>query len=554
MSTSLFQPRSGLKHRTSATLAAFLCVTLACIGLFQYRVYIDGGDWGFSVCPTPSETARTLSDCGTSVPQPDPTAQIANFLERVWPSYCNSSYPPYVHLRTETPTLDFQWLALHSSATQITLRGPKGNTIPLQELGTLPLVDQKIYVLPPTRDVGEHQLFIGDGDSPISTFQLYPHQCSCPESLPQFSERYKCSERAIQVVKKSIARCPKKSITRELFQQVPFYGNNITIHFAIVANKLYCKKVHFQKCPPPRDDGRASDIVLHIQRVLRRVKVPDMWFTWNLDDGPLLPPYAVHPLFSPAGTAFNRDFLLPDPYMSAWKSSGEDLKSAIAGAAWEERKAKAYFIGRPTGGPYHYLLHATGAHRLHPRLHAVELSRERPDLLDAMVTADKDSGTDVSSFPVLEKLVKSGLLETRFQESRQNEFKYNLDLPGNSAAWRLSFNLGFGAVTIKSRTPYYTYWQYLLEDGRNVRMTEDMLADLFDVVEDAKRRDADMKCIAREAQLTAMLDLKQEDLLCWTAHSLIEASSIMAFTPTMEDDLTLVEDLGLQDPSTCQCI
>lgn len=63
--------------------------------------------------------------------------------------------------------------------------------------------------------------------------------------------------------------------------------------------------------------------------------------------------------------------------MSAWKSSGKDLKQAVAGTPWEEREAKAYFIGRPTGGPYHYLLHNTGAHRLHPRLHAVELSRER---------------------------------------------------------------------------------------------------------------------------------------------------------------------------------
>lgn len=253
MSSSLFQQRAGLKHKTGAVLAAVLFLTVVCIGLFQYRV-IGASGWGFTVCPT-LETSRTLSASEIRVRKTNPPAQIVHIPEGDWPSYCTSSYPNYlhlIHLRTETPTLDFQWLALHSSATKITLKGPKGDTIHLQELGSLPLVDQKIYILPPTKEAGEHKLFVGDGETPVSTFNLYPYQCSCPETLAQFSDRYKCSERAVELVKKSIARCPKNSITRELFEQEPFYGNNITIHFAIVGNKLYCKKVGFQKCPPPR--------------------------------------------------------------------------------------------------------------------------------------------------------------------------------------------------------------------------------------------------------------------------------------------------------------
>lgn len=86
-----------------------------------------------------------------------------------------------------------------------------------------------------------------------------------------------------------------------------------------------------------------------------------------------------------------------------------------------------------------------------------------------------------------------------------------------------------------------------------MRLTEDMLDDLFDVVEDSQRRDEEMKCIAREAQLTALLDLRQEDLLCWTAYSLVELSSIMAFVPTLTDDMVEVPDQDLQDASTCKC-
>jgi hypothetical protein len=98
------------------------------------------------------------------------------------------------------------------------------------------------------------------------------------------------------------------------------------------------------------------------------------------------------------------------------------------------------------------------------------------------------------------------------------------------------------------------YWHYLLEDGRNVRLTADMLDDLFDIVEDSQREDEKMKCIAREAQLTALLDLRQEDLLCWTAYSLVELSSIMAFVPTLSDDMVEVPDQDLQNASTCSCM
>jgi hypothetical protein len=176
------------------------------------------------------------------------------------------------------------------------------------------------------------------------------------------------------------------------------------------------------------------------------------------------------------------------------------------------------------------------------------------------------------------------------------KFKYSLDLPRNwqhdnwAAMWMRS-------VTIKNRTPwnerfrkqgppklssilddpkesnqrhgtglmttqcshvdifvYDRFWHFLLEDGRNVRLTRDLLDDLIDIVEDAQRRDHDMKCIAREAQLMSLLVLRQEDLLCWVAHTLVELSSMMAFVPTIDDvDLVEIPDPDLVDSSLCKC-
>jgi hypothetical protein len=71
------------------------------------------------------------------------------------------------------------------------------------------------------------------------------------------------------------------------------------------------------------------------------------------------------------------DFLLPNPYMVSEKSEGKDVLTAVSAPPWEKREAKAYFVGSPTGGPVPELWTVPGAHRMNPRTHAAELSKER---------------------------------------------------------------------------------------------------------------------------------------------------------------------------------
>jgi hypothetical protein len=59
------------------------------------------------------------------------------------------------------------------------------------------------------------------------------------------------------------------------------------------------------------------------------------------------------------------------------KSEGKDVLTAVSAPPWEEREAKAYFIGSPTGGPFPGIRTVPGAHRMNPRMHAAELSKER---------------------------------------------------------------------------------------------------------------------------------------------------------------------------------
>lgn len=84
----------------------------------------------------------------------------------------------------------------------------------------------------------------------------------------------------------------------------------------------------------------------------------------------------------------------------------------------------------------------------------------RPDLLDVTVTlggiADgKAQPNGTSGWPVLDDLLERGLVKWKSEGNRRQQFKYVLDLPGNSAAWRLGeTTMGGGAMIIKSQTPW----------------------------------------------------------------------------------------------------
>jgi hypothetical protein len=58
--------------------------------------------------------------------------------------------------------------------------------------------------------------------------------------------------------------------------------------------------------------------------------------------------------------------------------------------------------------------------------------------------------------PAMDALIDRGIVRESGDpvQSREPYFKYVLDLPGNSASWRLSCRIGEGGVTIKNRTPW----------------------------------------------------------------------------------------------------
>jgi hypothetical protein len=73
----------------------------------------------------------------------------------------------------------------------------------------------------------------------------------------------------------------------------------------------------------------------------------------------------------------------------------------------------------------------------------------RPDLLEVHVLVP-----NASVSPVLQKLLDRGIIQETYQKDRTKEFRYVLDINGHSSAWRLASNIGWGAVTLKNKTPW----------------------------------------------------------------------------------------------------
>jgi hypothetical protein len=294
----------GTIAKSTVAVAAVLSITILCLASVLDVRGLQTSRWKTEVC----RTVSGLKEAGRTSDQK--ISDRDRKSAKGWPFICNSSYPPFTHLRTKTRPLDFQWLALHSNAVDVTLKGPRGAVVPLQKQGTLPFFNNTVYTFQPPESSGEYQLFLSNESLPISTFALHPHGCFCPQSLAKFSDRYGCSADAVRIVGESFARWPKGSVTREIFEHPDIHNYNIIINFAVINNKLYCKKIEGQQCPPPsHDEGRILPMVKLLHRVLRRVKVPDAWLSWNLDDGPTLPAYAIQPVFSPSSTGYHRGWL-----------------------------------------------------------------------------------------------------------------------------------------------------------------------------------------------------------------------------------------------------
>jgi hypothetical protein len=179
-------------------------------------------------------------------------------------------------------------------------------------------------------------------------------------------------------------------------------------------------------------------------------------------------------------------------------------KMAAHWKAWEEREAKAFWRGGTTG------IRISPDWRSLPRIALCERSLQRPDILDAGISGF----AQLRSAAEGEEITTAGLLRGPTPPEGFLNYKYQIDIDGNSNAWAgLIQKLLTGGAVLKVESPRgFRQWYYdRLEPFENYVPVAADMSDLFEKIEWLKSHDGKAREIGENGRALAMsLDFESQ--------------------------------------------
>jgi hypothetical protein len=166
--------------------------------------------------------------------------------------------------------------------------------------------------------------------------------------------------------------------------------------------------------------------------------------------------------------------LIPDPeFIATHGYQGSRDTYASKAVPWDRRQHVVFWRGSTTGRP-------TDGWRSLPRLRLCLIARERPDLFDVGVTRVHQLSEEAEA-----EIRAAGLFAEYVPESRLDEYRFHIDIDGNTNAWSGLFRkLLSGSPVLKvDSEPGFRQWYYdRLVPWQNFVPVS---ADLSDLVEKA---------------------------------------------------------------------
>lgn len=358
---------------------------------------------------------------------------------------------------------------------------------------------------------------------------IYADLCNCPENeFQKWFKNYGC-QNTYEQIKKDLKRFHSINMTEELPRIIKKYHqpeSTSFCHYAIKQNELYrnCygKHVGF---------NMFSDNIL--LSLMRKVKLPDMDLVINLGDWPL-----VHrkdkplPIFSWCGSDETYDIVMPtyDLTESALENMGRvtlDTLSVQSGAeiVWKEREPQAVWRGRDSRAE---------------RLKLIDIARANPDLFNASLT---------NFFFFRDKEAQYGPKQPHISFFKFFDFKYQINVDGTVAAYRMPYLLAGGGLVLKQQSPYYEHFYSQLVPWEHFVPVKRDLSDLVDRVKWARDNDDKAQQIAVNARNFANNNLLPQDVICYHAALFWEWSKIIKSEVNIEENMTHVP----QPSVTCDC-
>ncbi|KAK7940012.1 hypothetical protein WMY93_003338 [Mugilogobius chulae] len=305
-------------------------------------------------------------------------------------------------------------------------------------------------------------------------------------------------------------------------QQVPLrFGQRQSLcHYTIKDNKVYVKTF-----------GEHVGFRIFMDAILlsltRKVQVPDVEFFVNLGDWPLekrKPSDKIHPIFSWCGSNNTRDIVMPtyDLTESVLETMGRvslDMMSVQAntGPSWPQKNATAFWRGRDSR---------------QERLELVKLSRANPNLIDAAFTNFFFFKHDESLYGPLVKHVS-------FFDFFK--YKYQINIDGTVAAYRLPYLLAGDSVVLKQDSGYYEHFYSQIQPWEHYIPIRADLSDLLEKIQWAKDHDEQARSIAQKGQQFARTHLMGDSIFCYYYKLFQKYAALQVTEPKVREGMELVE-------------
>ncbi|XP_025219805.1 KDEL motif-containing protein 1 isoform X2 [Theropithecus gelada] len=271
----------------------------------------------------------------------------------------------------------------------------------------------------------------------------------------------------------------------------------------------------------------------------RLVKMPDMEFFVNLGDWPLEKKKSnanIHPIFSWCGSTDSKDIVMPtydltDSVLETMGRVSLDMMSVQAntGPPWESKNSTAVWRGRDSRKE---------------RLELVKLSRKHPELIDAAFTNFFFFKHDESLYGPIVKHIS-------FFDFFKHKYQINID--GTVAAYRLPYLLVGDSVVLKQDSIYYEHFYNELQPWKHYIPVKSNLSDLLEKLKWAKDHDEEAKKIAKAGQEFARNNLMGDDIFCYYFKLFQEYANLQVSEPQIREGMKRVQPQTEDDLFPCTC-
>ncbi|XP_028993305.1 protein O-glucosyltransferase 2 [Betta splendens] len=361
---------------------------------------------------------------------------------------------------------------------------------------------------------------------------VYHEGCDCPQPSGSEWEAHMHCPQSFPQIDSDLSLFTSVDLDRNAKEIPQRFGQRQSLcHYTIVDNKVYVKTF-----------GEHVGFRIFMDALLlsltRKVKLPDMEFFVNLGDWPLekrKPSEKNHPIFSWCGSNNTRDIVMPtyDLTESVLETMGRvslDMMSVQAntGPPWSEKNATAFWRGRDSR---------------QERLDLVKLSRAHPNTIDAAFTNFFFFKHDESLYGPLVKHVS-------FFDFFK--YKYQINIDGTVAAYRLPYLLAGDSVVFKQDSAYYEHFYNELRAWEHYIPIRADLGDLLEKVQWARDHDGEAKKIALAGQQFARNHLMGDNIFCYYYQLFKGYAKLQVSEPVVRKGMELVEQ-PTDDLFPCSC-